>query len=37
MHGAAGVPVIVVDGTGPGAPIDLQSRIGTRVLNEPYF
>ncbi|WP_298958059.1 hypothetical protein [uncultured Methylobacterium sp.] len=37
MHGA-GVPVIVVDDrAGPGAPIDLQSRIGTRVLNEPDF
>lgn len=33
----AGVPVIVVDAAGGqnGGPIDLQSRIGTRVLNEP--
>ncbi|GJD48510.1 hypothetical protein OPKNFCMD_1231 [Methylobacterium crusticola] len=36
---SAGVPVIVVDPGGHqgGAPIDLQSRIGTRVLNEPEF
>jgi ethanolamine utilization protein EutA (predicted chaperonin) len=35
----AGVPVIVVDGADiqSGSPIDLQSRIGTRVLNEPEF
>ncbi|BCM84107.1 hypothetical protein NS228_28555 [Methylobacterium indicum] len=35
----AGVPVIEVDAAGQqtGAPIDLQSRIGTRVLNEPEF
>ncbi|ACL61922.1 hypothetical protein [Methylobacterium nodulans] len=34
---SAGVPVIVVDGAGgqTGGPIDLQSRIGTRVFNEP--
>ncbi|ACA20577.1 conserved hypothetical protein [Methylobacterium sp. 4-46] len=33
----AGIPVIVIDEAGGqnGGPIDLQSRIGTRVLNEP--
>ncbi|AWB22926.1 hypothetical protein DA075_20115 [Methylobacterium currus] len=38
MRGA-GIPVIEVDAAGQqtGAPIDLQSRIGTRVLNEPEF
>ncbi|MFE1602516.1 hypothetical protein [Methylobacterium sp. ID0610] len=35
----AGVPVIEIDGAvgQNGGPIDLQSRIGTRVLNEPEF
>ncbi|MGY2050840.1 hypothetical protein [Methylobacterium sp. JK268] len=35
----AGIPVIVVDEAGgqAGSPIDLQSRIGSRALNEPEF